>query len=626
MSLLAFVRVAARYVRPYWKAGTLVVVAKLPQVALENVQPMLLMVLIDALVEHNTRRVWLAVLGLVGLIPAYVAGNFGGEYLAARIGAAVSNDLRLAVFKRLQALSISYHRRRPMGDLLALFSSDLDAVERAVVTEFPFALSCILSIVVGVTLLLVVEWRLALVLCALLPAVTLGPRWLGSRADQASSERQRDAANVMSTIQESVAAHPVIQVFDLQGPSLVSFRRQLGTFFRSTVRASLLSGLQGTSISASGSLLLIVATCGGALLTVRGELSVGGLVALIDLLWFIVFNLQALSGVVPPLQRAAGGMQRIQEVIAAPEQVVDAEDARPLPRFSQAIGLHRVSFGYGDAAPAIVDVTATILAGQSVVITGPSGAGKSTLLGLLLRLHDPTRGYISVDDHDIQDVTQASLRAQIGVVFQDSFLFDTTFRENIRLGKPDASDEDVETAARDAEVHAFITSLPQGYDTRVGQRGGSLSGGQRQRVALARALVRQPPILVLDEPVSALDSQAEAAIHRTLQRIARGRTVISITHKLSAAVSADRILVLEAGRLVEEGSHVDLLMRDGVYAKLWKAQGRDSGEAHSAEGSYMPSGALDGSQVPPHTGSQPAVPRGTKRSQADATIDSTSWP
>ena len=593
VGLSRFFAAAARQVWPYWKAMTLVVVASVPQVALETVQPMLLMVLIDAIVGRNTQRVWLAVLGLIGLIPVYVAGNFLGEYMAARVAASVSNDLRIAAFWRLQALSVSYHRGRPRGDLLSRFSSDLDAVELAVATEFPFALSCILAIVVGVVLLFTVEWRLALGLCALLPIVIVGPRWLGARASQASYERQRDVAAVMSATDESIAAHSVITAFDLQGIMLAHFGRRLSKLFRSTVRASLLSGLQGTSISGSGSILLIAAIAGGATLAVRGELSVGGLVAVIDLLWFVVANLQALSKVVPPMQRAAGGMVRIQEVLEAQQQVVDRVGAQPLPHFSQAILFNDVSFGYGSESPVLAHVTTTIRAGESVVIVGPSGSGKSTLLGLLLRLQDPTDGSITVDGHDVRQVTQVSLRTQIGVVFQQSFLFDTTLRENIRFGKPDASDAEIEAAARDADIHDFIMSLPDGYETRVGEGGGSLSGGQRQRVALARALVRQPAILVLDEPASALDAQTEASIHRTLQHLAKGRTVIWVTHRLTTSAS-DRILVLNAGRLVEDGRHVDLVALGGIYSDLWRAQ------------------------------SQPDVVG--NRSQADATIDSINGP
>src|SRR5262245_24822638 len=327
-----------------------VVLASIPQVALETAQPMLLMVLINAIVAHDNARVWMGVGGLVALVPIYITGNFMFEFMASRVGASVSNDMRMAAFWRLQALSVAYHRGRARGDLLSRFSSDLDAVERAIATELPFAFSCVLSIALGVVLLFTVEWRLALVLCALLPLVIVGPRWLGARAGAASYERQRDAAAVMSTLEESITAHAVIKAFDLQGIMLADFGRRLSVLFRSTLRASLLGGLQGTSLSGSGSILLILAIVGGAALAVRGQLSVGGLVAIFDLLWFIVSNLHALSKVATPMQRAGGGMIRIQEVLDAQDEVADMAGATALPPFSHALAFHSVSYRYGDGS------------------------------------------------------------------------------------------------------------------------------------------------------------------------------------------------------------------------------------------------------------------------------------
>jgi len=571
LGLSRFFAAAARHVRPYWTGTAVVALAGVPQVALETAQPMLLMVLIDGIVGRDMALVWGASLGLVGLIPIYVAGNFVGEYMAARVAASVSNDIRIAGFWRLQALSVGYHRGRTRGDLLSRFSSDLDGVERAMATDFPFAWACLLAILIGVGLLLVVEWRLAIVLCALMPMVIIGPRWIATRASRASYERQRDAAAVMTATEESLAAHSVIKAFDLQGTMLAGYGRRLAKLYRSTVHANWLSGLQAASISGSGSILLIFAITSGAWLAVRGELSVGGLVGVIDLLWFMIGNLQALAGVVPPLQRAASGMARIQEVLDAPEEVAEKPGARPLPRFGGAIELRDVSFAYGASAPALSHVSVTIRAGESIAIVGPSGSGKSTILSLLLRLHDPSGGAIAIDGHDLRTVTQTSLRTQIGVVFQESYLFDMTLRENIRLGYPEASDADIEAAARDAGIHEFIASLPRGYDTRIGERGGGLSGGERQRVALARALVRRPAILILDEPTSALDAQAEAAFLRTLQKLSEGRTVIAVTHRLARSM-ASRILVLSGGRLVEDGSHDELIERSGLYSELWQAR------------------------------------------------------
>lgn len=565
-----FLTVAVRQVRPYWKEMLVVVLASIPQVALETAQPMLLMVLINAIVAHDNARVWMAVSGLVALVPIYITGNFLFEYMASRVGAAVSNDLRMAAFWRLQALSVAYHRGRSRGDLLSRFSSDLDAVERSIVTDIPFALSCLLSISVGVVLMLSVEWRLGLTLCALLPLVIIGPRWLGARASQASYVRQRDAAVVMGALEESIAAHAVIKTFDLQGILLAGFGKKLSTLYRSTVRASLLSGLQGSSISGSGSILLVLSICLGAVFAVRGSLSVGGLVATFDLLWFVVANLNALSKVVPPMQRASGGMTRIQEVLSARESVADRAGAHALPPFSDAIQFDNVHYDYAGVR-VLTGIRLTIRRGESILIVGPSGSGKSTLLSLILRMDDPVIGTVSIDGHDLREVTQVSLRMRMGVVFQESVLLDTTVRENIRLGNPEASDAAIESAARDAGIHDVIAALPNGYDTRLGGGAANLSGGERQRVAIARALVREPTILILDEPASALDAQAEAAINRTLRQVAKGRTLIAVTHRLAPAAT-DRILVLSGGQLVEDGTHAELIALGGVYAELWRVQ------------------------------------------------------
>jgi len=548
----------------------LAVVGKLPSVALETVQPILLMVLIDALVAGNRPRVWLTALGLMALIPLYVLGNFMSGYAAARTGAGVVNDLRVALFERLQDLSLSHFAARQSGDLLSRFTSDLDAVERGLVVEVPFGISCALTILVGGALLFTVQWHLALALVVILPVVTLGPRLLSARADRASDERQQDAAHVVNLVEENIAIQPLIKVFGLRQHAVDGFRAQLGRLFKSSVKASFLSSLQGSSMNASGSILLMVAIAGGTVLAARGQLSVGGLVAVIDLLWFVVASLEALAEVVPPLQRASTGMQRIEQILGQRPEVVDAPDAHTLAPFTRDIVFSNVGFGYRRGRPVLEDVTFRIAAGESVVVVGQSGAGKSTLVSLLLRLHDPSSGSILVDGVDVRQVTQASLRAQIGVVLQESFLLDTSFRENIRLGKLDATDEEIVSAARNAEIHDSIMALPDGYDSRVGERGTNLSVGQRQRVALARALIRQPAILILDEPASAVDPQTETAINATLRRLSKGRTVLSITHRLAAATHADRILVLKDGHLVEQGTHERLLQLGSVYSRLWQ--------------------------------------------------------
>src|SRR5436189_220734 len=388
-------------------------------------------------------------------------------------------------------------------------------------------------------------------------------------------------------------AQPVVKVFGLQDSVLASFRQQLAGIARSTVRANFLTLLVGTASSLGVLLVQLVALGAGALLALHGHLTVGALVAFMSLLSSVnkdAYNLT--KKVVPSLITATGGLQRIEELLSQRPRIVDARRAQPLPRLATEIRFEDVSFSYNGEQRQLDHISFTILAGETVAFVGPSGAGKSTILSLLARFYDVTTGAVTIDGHDLRRVTQESLRAQIGLVFQDTFLFNATICDNIRMGKLDATDAQIEAAARAAEIHDLIMSLPRGYDTPTGELGAWLSGGQRQRIAIARAILRDPAILILDEATSALDPATETAIIATLKRIARHRTVVAVTHRLAAIHHADRIFVVDSGCVVEDGRHHELLHRGGLYHELWWKQ--NHGET---DGSLQPGRIGEPSQM-----------------------------
>ena len=337
------------------------------------------------------------------------------------------------------------------------------------------------------------------------------------------------------------------------------------------VRVGMFSGLVERSAYVGIMLLQVAILAIGAYMASAGQLTVGVLASFQALFLSLSYSMASVTQYVPALVEAFGGLRRVEELFAQQPRVRDI-GATPVPRFSWEIRFENVGFGYAQERRNLESLSISIPQGEYVAVVGSSGSGKSTILSLLMRLYYPDEGSVTIDGIDIRHVPLSGLRQQFGYVPQESFLFDISIRENIRLGKPSASQEEVERAARAAEVHDFIVQLPKGYDTSAGERGNRLSGGQRQRVALARAIVRNPAVLVLDEATSALDPGTEAAILDTLQRLRAGRTIISVTHRLSSVMNADRILVLDQGTLYEQGTHQELLAGHGLYRRMWDRQ------------------------------------------------------
>jgi ATP-binding cassette subfamily B protein len=555
MGVLAFLRQLLTALAPYRGSSVLILGGVLLEMGFTGAVPLGFKFLIDYAITPQDGQVLLAVLGLLAGGAALVAVvGLGRDYLYARVCAAILRDLRHRMFSHLQRLSMDFYARINVGDILARFSTDLAAVESAITAAIPWVILPALDVVFSTFLLFTLEWRLACVALGVFPLSLLGPRVLVPRASAASYERQQQEAQVVTTVQENLGAQPVIKAFSLEQHMLADFVQRLGTLVQSSVRVGFLSALVERSAGISILLLQVVVLGVGASMAFSSNLSIGSLVSFQSLFMTLSWSLSYVTQYVPHLVQAASGMQRIAELLDEQPQVVDAPEAPALPRFEKTIRFEDVDFSYTDGQRHLRSVSFTIHAGESVAFVGPSGSGKSTILNLLTRFYDPVTGQVIIDGHDLRYVTQTSWRAQSGIVFQDSFLFNTTIRENIRVGKPEATDAAVEAAARAAEIHALIEQMPQGYDTVVGEGGKRLSGGQRQRIAIARAMLRDPAILILDEATSALDAATEAAINLTLAQLARGRTVIAVTHRLASVGQADRI-----SNMSDCGPHTALL-------------------------------------------------------------------
>ena len=566
-------RALVPYFRPYPRSLVLIGLGLLVEAAFNAFLPLSFSILIDrALIPKDKQVLVIVLVALgVGVVITSVVG-VGRDRVYARLTATVIGDLRLKIFAHLQTLSHGFYVRMQLGDILSRFSGDLVALEGAFNSALAWAVAPALDVCVYTVVLFVLDWRLALLAMLVWPIALIGPHYFAPRAVAESYEKKRLESQTLSVVQENVSGQSVVTAFGLENEWLAGFGKRNAGLRDTTAHVAFLSSLVERT-AYSGVLALDVVIVGiGSWLAYEGSLSIGKLVAFQGVFLALGYGLAYVTQYMPGLVQGLGGFRHISELLEHEPDVVDTAESVTLPRLHDEIRFDDVTFGYSAPEANLRDLNVRIAAGESVAFVGSSGSGKSTALSLVMRFYDPWSGSVTIDGHDLRTVTHASLRSQFGVVFQESFLFNTTVRENIRMGRPGAGDEEVEAAARAAEIHEFVLAQPDGYDTVVGERGGWLSGGQRQRLAIARAILRDPAILVLDEATSALDPGTEAAINATLRRVSEGRTSITVTHRLAVATSADRIFVLDNGRLVESGSHEELVASPGPYSDLWRRQ------------------------------------------------------
>jgi ATP-binding cassette subfamily B protein len=574
------VRRVLRYFRPYWRAGLLALGCIAASALLALAPALVFRALIDYLGRADARFAHVALLVGAGVATAVVGGLVGlaQSYLEERISQGIIFDLREQLFDRLVNQSVGFYTSHRAGEVMSRIGNDVNDIENVVAdTVFGVARNAIVT-ASTLALMLAFDWRLTLAALVLLPAVAIPMRRAGRRVYEARGATQRKLAEMTAYLQEvlGISGALLVKAFTTERAERARFRALNDDLRHREIYASMIARRFGTQMSVLQAVAPALLILAGGWLVVRGQTSVGTVFVFATVLTQrFGMAAGALGETQVNLVGSLALFRRIFTVLDHPADVADRAGARSLRDATGAIELDAVTFSYpGQARPALADFSARIEAGQLVALVGPSGAGKTTLTTLVPRFYDPTSGRVLVDGHDARDLSLESLRGHIGIVFQDTFLFHASIRDNLLYARPDATEEEMVAAARAAHMHEFIATLPDGYDTIVGERGHRLSGGEKQRVAIARVVLKDPRILLLDEATSNLDSVSEQLIQAALQPLFVGRTSVVIAHRLSTVLAADTILVLDRGRLVEHGTHAELLDRGGLYATLYEHQFR----------------------------------------------------
>jgi subfamily B ATP-binding cassette protein MsbA len=581
--MTAIWNIARRFWQPYLVAalvGLLVmtVTAGLNGLAIKQLQPVfesIFKALEDASPEDKAQHI--AHLWYVSwiLFAVFVAAALGGgvaSYLAAWSGQNVLRDLRRALFQRLELMPMKFFERQPAGALISRVSNDTQMLENVFSGDLASLVISPLSALVCFGLMIHISWRLSLLMAVAVPTILIITRLLAAGVRRHAQRAQERVARLASRIHETVAAIRVVRVFGLESVMQERYERENQGTFRERLRVFRLRAL---SRPASGMLAAAGVVVG---LVMGGREIVSGRTDAAALMTFLFLAVQAgnylskFAQEILSLQQAEGSARRVLELLDEPPEPSDPDEATDIEEVKGQLVFENVTFAYQEGQPVLDGFSLTVEPGEHLAIVGPSGAGKTTVANLAARLYDPDGGRILIDGRDLKLVRRASYRRHVALVPQDTVLFAATVRENIAFGRPEASLEEVVDAAKAAGAHEFIAELPAGYETELTDLGQSLSGGQRQRIAIARALLRRPSILILDEATSALDRESEAAVQEALATLMAGRTAIIIAHRLSTIKHAYRIVVLLDGKVVEEGTHDQLLLARGVYYRLYHAQ------------------------------------------------------
>ncbi len=538
--------------------------------------PLGLRELLDAVFDKGDESLLnILAVGLIGLFFLQSLFSFAGNYYLEWVGERVVTDLRKKVYEHLHRLGFRFFSERRLGEITSRLTNDVGSIRTALTDSLPQLLTISFSLIGSVSLMVALNWRLSAVIFLTVPFVTIATRYFGQKIRKLSRGIQDDLADSTAVAEDALGAVRLVKAFVREAYEVTRYSESIEKLFITVRKKVVLTQLfwSGVGIMFMGTLVVIFWYGGKEVLAER--LTAGDLVAFIIYALNISRSISQTSRLYTAVNTAAGASERIFELLEEIPEIKDAPDAKEVEELEGTLEFRKVSFEYEDDRPVLNDINFKVEAGETIALVGPSGAGKTTLLNLIPRFYDVEDGEILVDGDSVKDLKVKSYRNHISIVPQEVHLFSTSIKENLKYGNLEATDEEVEQAARDANAHDFIAEHPEGYDSLIGEKGVKLSGGQRQRIAIARAILKDPRILLLDEATSSLDSESEASVQEALNRLMKGRTTFVIAHRLSTIQNADRILVLDKGEIVEEGTHLELLEKKGLYSHLYELQFRD---------------------------------------------------
>lgn len=568
-----------RFVLPYKKRLVAAVICMAFSGASNVVVPWLIKDVIDkVLANKDTVTLNLIVIGILVLFLFRGFFYFGERYLMSFVGQKIVNDIREKLYRHLQTLSLSYFDRRKTGNIMSNLTNDVSALQTAIAGNLISFVQEAVILAGSLVSMFALYWKLTLLTLVIVPLVVVTINFFGGRLRKAGHDVQGKMADITALLEEAISGIRIIRSFNREEFEIKRFVVQNDKNFWALMTTTKLTSMLTPFIQFFAAIAVTGIIWYGGMSVIEGKMTAGALIAFLIYAINLANPVRRISEIYGDIQKSLAAADRVFETLDTMPEVQEKKNAITLPKVQGHIVFDHVSFAYDKDHEALTDFNLEVKPGQVVALVGPSGAGKSTVANLLPRFYDITGGKLTIDGVNIQDVTFSSLRQQIGLVPQETMLFNASVHDNILYGRLDASEEEVIAAAKAANAHEFIMDLPQGYDTHVGDRGNALSGGQRQRIAIARAILKNPQILILDEATSALDTESEKIVQAALDRLMEGRTAVVIAHRLSTVRNADDIVVIDHGKIVEEGTHTELLAKNGLYASLYAVQFKDKAE------------------------------------------------